>query len=159
MNRGDLNPDLVVAQALKISFLRLYGHRNGGSADLHLDDLKFGEEVLLLVLAQLNTPQSRSALLDVLDFEFDDVAADGWGEVLLEHGEKLVPEMQARLGKQPCVEASRSKPYVAPKRPEFRDKQLKSDISEMSPENRARIAEWRARMERDFPRPDNGKKK
>lgn len=139
MNRDDLDSDLVIAQALKISLLRLVAVRSGRRVDLHPKDEAFGEEALVLALARLNTKFSRKALVDLMDFQLDDAVWDAFGEILGGYADALRPEIKARIGAARCPEAQRKDTYlpVVPKK--NRDRQLDNILFEMKPEIRALI--------------------
>jgi hypothetical protein len=145
LNRGNLDPDYVVAQALKISILRLMAQRESGHLDLHPDDWAFGEDALVLALGNLNTHFSREALVDLMEFPTDDALSDAMGEVLNKHGDTLRPHIESRIGASLCAEAARPKNYLQPVSTRSRDKRLEGVLFEMKPENKAKIEAWRRR--------------
>lgn len=131
MNRGALSQDVMVAESLKISILRLYGLREDGADVLSTEDWAYGEDALVLVLGRLNTEASRMAFVDLLDFELDDTVWDAIGEILNEFGGSLLPVLKARIGQPPCKEALRQKPYCKPMPPQLRDKQIKNILMDL----------------------------
>jgi hypothetical protein len=142
VNRGDLDHNFVIAQALKISILRLMARRALGHPDLHPDDWAFGEDALILALGDLDNAYSREALVDLMEFPTDDTLSDAMGEVLYKHGDALLPHVRKRIGAPLCAEAARSNGYLQPVSTKSRDKRLEGVLFEMKPENRARMDEW-----------------
>jgi hypothetical protein len=131
MNRGNLDPDFVIAQALKISLLRLAAHTRGQSAELHPDDVRFGEAALVLALARLDNRYSRAALLDLMEFVLADYIWDDIGEAMMgRFGESLIPDIKARIGKERCAQARRKSPYLESKSKKSRDRGLRNILFE-----------------------------
>jgi hypothetical protein len=146
MNRDGLDPEVVLAEALKVSILRLQAARSNG-APLHPDDWAFGEDALVLALARLNTAQARKALLDLTDFELDNSVWDTIAEAAQQLGAEFEADVRYKITQAPCTQAERKQPYVPAMPRKLRDKQLQNWLSEMTPEAKAQIEEWKKRME------------
>lgn len=146
MNRDGLDPDFVLAEALKVSILRLQAARSNGTS-LYPDDWALGEDALVLVLAKLNTAQARKALLDLTDFELDNSVWDSIAEAAQHLGGGFEADIRRKITQAPCTQAERKQPYIPVMPRKFRDKQLQNWLAEMTPEAKAQIEAWKKRME------------
>lgn len=125
MRPEQLDPNLLEAQSLKIAILRLI-NAYGTPCQAHRDDWQFDVYALVLVLGRRKTPESREALLDLLDFQLTDTVFDAITTVVGEDRSVYMPLLSARIGKPPCAEALREKPYVRPMPPEYRDRDIRN---------------------------------
>jgi hypothetical protein len=125
MRPEELDPNLLEAQTLKISILRLLNAYQT-PCDTHPDDWQFDVYGLALVLGRKQTPESRRALIELFDFVLPDAV---WDAIVTAVAEDEDPEafrslLKARIGQPICAEARRDQTYVDPMPMVNRDRQI-----------------------------------
>jgi hypothetical protein len=129
MRPEQLNPNVLEAQALKIAILRLLNSFET-PCELQAEDSQFDEYGLVLVLGRRRTPESRRALIELLDFILPDAISDAIVAVIEEDRAAYLPLLKSRIGQPLCAEALRKKPYVDAMPQKNRDRQIQFWLSD-----------------------------
>ncbi len=128
MRADELDPNVLAAETLKVSILRLEGN---AKYDLHPDDSDFDQSSLVLLLGRLNTPESRQAFVELFDFSMGDVVFSAIGYIVSEFQKDLVPVMRARIGQPMSAQAARQPAYARVLSKAGRDQLLENWLSDM----------------------------